>query len=84
MSHETGKIEIVGLTYKHVMFKYHQAADPQLSGRLFVCKRNPYGHWFDDYDEIVEEFGLPNPYGSAINEPGCALGEDNEAVDWRN
>jgi KamA family protein len=84
MSHETGKIEIVGMTYKHVMFKYHRAADPELSGRMFVCRRNPEGRWFDDYDEIVEEFGVPNPYGSAINEPGSALGEDPKVVDWKN
>jgi lysine 2,3-aminomutase len=84
MSHETGKIEIVGMTYKHVMFKYHRAADPELSGSFYVCKRNPDGHWFDDYTEIVEEFGLPNPYGSEINEPGSAVGEDTKIVDWRN
>lgn len=84
MSHETGKIEIIGMNYRNVIFKYHQAADPELSGRMFVCRRNPEGRWFDDYKEIVDEFGLPNPYGSAINEPGSALGEDTKVIDWKN
>jgi len=81
MSHETGKIEIAALTHRHVIFKYHRAADPDLSGRVFVCRRNPEGRWFDDYD-VVEDFGFENPYGSTINEPGSALGEEQIAFDW--
>lgn len=70
MSHETGKIEVVALTKKHIIFKYHRAADPDLSGRVFVFKRNGAAMWFDDYTELVEDFALNNPYGSAISAPG--------------
>jgi lysine 2,3-aminomutase len=84
MSHETGKIEVVAMTRRDMIFKYHRAADPQLSGRVFVCRRNAEARWFDDYTEIIDEFGFDNPYGSTINEPGSALGEDQIAFDWRN
>jgi len=84
MSHETGKIEIVAMTRRSIIFKYHRAADPQLSGRVFVCRRVPDARWFDDYTEILEEFGYDNPYGSAINEPGSAVGESQITFDWRN
>jgi KamA family protein len=69
MSHETGKIEVIALTGKHIIFKYHRAADPDLSGRVFVFKRNPEAVWFDDYTDLVEEFALQNPYGSMIEAP---------------
>jgi hypothetical protein len=69
MSHATGKIEAVALTNKHVIFKYHRSADPDLSGRVFVFKRDRAARWFDDYTELVEDFALSNPYGSAISTP---------------
>jgi lysine 2,3-aminomutase len=84
MSHETGKIEVVAMTSRNIIFKYHRAADPQLSGRVFVCRRVPNARWFDDYTEILEEFGYNNPYGSTINEPGSAVGESQITFDWRN
>jgi len=78
MSHETGKIEIAGLTDRHVIFKYHRAADPDLSGRVYIFRRNPRATWFDDYHALVEASDLANPYGSAINERGSASGEGTE------
>ncbi len=56
MSHETGKIEILGKTEKFVFFRYHRAADPENNGRFMVFKRNPEAHWFDDYKELVDEY----------------------------
>lgn len=58
MSHQTGKIEIVGLTQKHVYFKYHRAALDADSGKFMVFKRNPDAYWLDDYDQPVEQFSL--------------------------
>ncbi len=81
MSHATGKIEMVGLTSGHAIFRYHRAADPDLSGRLFVFRRNPDAHWFDDYEELTDEFGFENPWGSAINEPGCVRDVGVESPD---
>ncbi len=56
MSHETGKIEILGKTSELVFFRYHRAADPENAGKFMVYKRNPDAHWFDDYKELVEEY----------------------------
>lgn len=39
MSHETGKIEILGmLNDKEMLFKYHQAKDPKNSSRIFTVE----------------------------------------------
>ncbi len=56
MSHETGKIEILGRTENLIFFRYHRAADPENAGRFMIFKRNPSAHWFDDYTELVEEY----------------------------
>jgi KamA family protein len=62
MSHQTGKIEVVGLLNKHIIFKYHRSADLDDSGRLMVFKRNPFAYWFDDYEEAVvyHTFAFPS------------------------
>jgi len=56
MSHETGKIEVLGKTKDFVFFRYHRAADEENSGKFMVFKRNPEAHWFDDYTELVAEY----------------------------
>ncbi len=62
MSHSTGKIEIVGLTETHIYMRYHRAANPQENARFIVFKRNPNAYWFDDYEEIINEYSIENPY----------------------
>ena len=62
MSHATGKIEIVGLTEKHIYFKYLRAANEENDARFMVFKRNPEAHWLDDYKELVDEY---SPAGEA-------------------
>ena len=56
MSHETGKIEILGKTEDLIFFRYHRAADPENAGKFMVFKRNPEAHWFDDYTEKIDEY----------------------------
>lgn len=58
MSHETGKIEILGKTRDYIFFRYHRAADPENAGKFMVFKRNPSAHWFDDYTELVDEYRI--------------------------
>ena len=37
LSHEAGKIEILGMTAEdEMLFKYHQAKKPEDAGRLFI------------------------------------------------
>jgi KamA family protein len=62
MSHSTGKIEIVGRTKDCVYFKYHRAALDEDSGRFLVFRSNPNACWFDDYDEIIQDYPISRPY----------------------
>jgi KamA family protein len=62
MSHSTGKIEVVGKTEKQIYMRYHRAANPQEKARFMVFKSKPEAYWFDDYDEIVREYAIENPY----------------------
>jgi lysine 2,3-aminomutase len=62
MSHSTGKIEIVGKTEGRVYFRYHRAADPQKKPRFMVFKSNPEAYWFDDYEEVLRDYSIENPY----------------------
>ncbi|MEE9270206.1 MAG: KamA family radical SAM protein [Candidatus Krumholzibacteria bacterium] len=52
MSHETGKIEIAGLSDTHVFFKYLRAANDEDNSRFLVFERNAEACWFDDYKEV--------------------------------
>ncbi len=58
MSHESGKIEILGKSSENVFFRYHRAADPENAGKFMIYRRNPEAHWFDDYTELVEEYKI--------------------------
>ncbi len=62
MSHATGKIEIVGKSDEQVYFRYHRAANPEEKARFMAFKSNPEAYWFDDYDEIIHDYALENPY----------------------
>lgn len=62
MSHASGKIEILGKTDEHVFFRYHRAAEPQKKARFMVFKRNPNAYWYDDYDEIISQYSIENPF----------------------
>ena len=62
MSHATGKIEMVGKTDDHVYFRYHRAANPEEKARFMVFESNPEAHWFDDYEEIIHDYAIENPY----------------------
>jgi KamA family protein len=55
MSHETGKVEVVGMKDGHTYFKYHQAYNRDDYNRLIVCESNPRAHWFDDYEPISDD-----------------------------
>ncbi|NIQ01812.1 MAG: KamA family radical SAM protein [Nitrospinaceae bacterium] len=68
MSHATGKIEIIGLTEKHIHFKYLRAANEENDAKFMVFKRQPEAFWFDDYTELVDEY-------SPVTEPA---GVDND------
>ena len=58
MSHESGKIEVVGMTDDQIFFKYARAANSEDNARFLAFYRNPDANWFDDYEEASEEFSL--------------------------
>ncbi len=64
MSHSSGKIEILCITEKHVIFKLHRAAQYNEKARIIIFKRNPEAYWFDDYKDkdIMFDYTLNNPF----------------------
>ncbi len=64
MSHSSGKIEVIGKARDAVYFRYHRAAIDSDSGRLLVFKSNPGACWLDDYEEVIREYPVEQPYRS--------------------
>lgn len=48
MSHQSGKIETVGVAGDHVYFRYHQARVPRNAGKFFRKKMDETAGWLDD------------------------------------
>ena len=55
MSHETGKVEMVGRSDGQVFFKYNRSANVENDGKLLAFESNPGAYWFDDYEEAFME-----------------------------
>ena len=60
MSHETGKVEIIGVDDRHIYLRYHRAKDPGDEGRMVVCHRDDDACWLDEL-QVVEGLGGPRP-----------------------
>ena len=54
MSHETGKVEVVGIDDERIYLRYHQAKDPADLGRFFVRRRDDRASWLDDLAAVEE------------------------------
>jgi len=52
MSHETGKVEIVGVDEHRIYLRYHQARAPKDLGRFFACQRDDDACWLDDLEPV--------------------------------
>ena len=50
MSHQTGKIEIVGVMADYIYLKYHQARATENLGKFFKRKINKTAGWLDELD----------------------------------
>ncbi len=50
MSHQTGKIEIVGVMEDYIYLKYHQARATEDLGKFFKRKINKTGGWLDELE----------------------------------
>lgn len=58
MSHESGKVEVVGVDDKHIYMRYHQAKDPADESRFMVFHRDDEAFWLDQL-KPVEGLGGP-------------------------
>ena len=58
MSHETGKVEVVGMTETQILFKYIRAAVDENGAKFMAFNKNPEALWLDDYREAKIEFPL--------------------------
>jgi len=47
MSHESGKIEIVGVDHRFIYLKYHRAKHLKDEQRFFICHRDDNAYWLD-------------------------------------
>ncbi len=73
MSHATGKIEILGKSDEHTYFRYHRAANPEEKAKFLIFRSNPDAYWFDDYEELIDEYDYENPFYGLLyeNEKGA-------------
>jgi lysine 2,3-aminomutase len=55
MSHETGKVEMVGMSGGQVFFKYNRSANVENNAKFLMFESNPDAYWFDDYEEALME-----------------------------
>ena len=55
MSHETGKVEILGVDNEHIYLRYHQAKDVTDLGRFFVCQRDDEAYWLDQLKVVAHQ-----------------------------
>jgi lysine 2,3-aminomutase len=68
MSHETGKVEIVGVDARHIYLRYHRAKDAALRGRFMVYRRDDRAAWLDDLEPVEEaspQFVEPSQFDPA-------------------
>jgi lysine 2,3-aminomutase len=56
MSHETGKIEIVGVDTAHIYLRYHRAKDPSNEGRFMIFARDDNAFWLDQLKPVAPLF----------------------------
>jgi len=62
MSHKLGKIEVLGMTDEHVFFRFHRAANPEDKAYTVVFRRNPEAYWYDDYEDLLIDRTIANPF----------------------
>jgi len=58
MSHESGKVEVVGVDEERIYLRYHQAKNPADLGRFFVRRRSEDAYWLDQLEPVEAGFAL--------------------------
>lgn len=65
MSHESGKIEIIGVDHRHIYLKYHRAKHQIDEQRLVVCHRDDKAGWLDQLRPVD---GYHNEFYEVLND----------------
>jgi len=69
MSHESGKIEIMGIDHNYIYLKYHRAKNAENEQRIIVCYRDDEASWLDQLKPVD---GYINDYFDGEEEHGAA------------
>ncbi len=54
MSHDTGKVEILGMDAERIYTRYHRAMNPADAGRFMIFHRDDKAYWLDQLEPIGE------------------------------
>ncbi len=73
MSHERGKIEIIGLTDQYIYLKFHRARDAEDEGKFMIFHRDDDAYWLDDLVPVEQ---TPHPVREFGHKPTHAFGPD--------
>jgi lysine 2,3-aminomutase len=76
MSHESGKIEIIGVDHRHIYMKYHRAKHKVDEQRMLVCQRDDRAMWLD---QLRPSEGYRNEYYRSPYEQRPGSGSRPEA-----
>lgn len=72
MSHERGKVEIVGVHRDTIFLRFHRSKDPAERGRLMKYRRNDEACWLDDLEPVRGGSGrkfAPTPSAAILDGP---------------
>ena len=61
MSHETGKVEILGVDETHIYLRYQRSKHADLRGKFFACLRDDEALWLDDLMIVGGRHAEPVP-----------------------
>lgn len=70
MSHESGKIEIMGVDHKHIYMKYHRSKHKRDEQRMIVCHRDDKAGWLDQLRPVD---GYSNEFYQQFKESKSSL-----------
>jgi lysine 2,3-aminomutase len=60
LSHETGKIEVVGVDHQWIYTKFHRSPNPEDVGKMAVYSRDDDAYWLDQLKPAVERWSIAN------------------------
>lgn len=78
MSHDSGKVEILGVDSSRIYLKYHRAKDPANRQRFLICHRDDNAYWLDQLrpvDGYVNDYYRPEALShTSLQVPEAAVG----------